>query len=475
MFATTFLGHQGWMFRAGQSCILVDPLLCEDFGQAHALEYRVFPPRVWQLEQLPAVTAVVLTHEHDDHFDIPSLARLDRRVPIYLSARSSVAAFRILTDMGFAVCPLVPGASVKFRELELYPLVGDHVAHDGGDEWDTLPFVVRDAHGDGSFFSSVDVALTRGLLERARAWCPKPGLVGWTNNRLDRSHMTSFAAEQGDESSELAREMLAGHELVREAWGEPSALLLCGGGFFFHGERSWLNHRFFGVDASRAKAHLNASGAAFRYDAPTPGQTFVMSQGVLEERSRESPFLATAPSGSWPSRHKKPSGPVPDYRPATGREEMTAQDVDRLRRELQELADALPGSRLFRGLYSLLGVELAGLKCTFGLVLRHGSRAAVFEYHPNGCAFHISRVEHPRDAYIAGLECWGTDLLAVLSGELSPIALSFGRAWLWNRVPERLDFCLLSELYRISHPLRKPAAYYETYRRVLENCGAPSA
>ena len=44
-FATTFLGHQGWMFRSGSSCVLVDPLLHEEFGAVHALEYVVHPPR----------------------------------------------------------------------------------------------------------------------------------------------------------------------------------------------------------------------------------------------------------------------------------------------------------------------------------------------------------------------------------------------------------------------------------------------
>src|SRR6185312_10028451 len=39
MFATTFLGHQGWLFRTDKAAILVDPLLCEDFGGIHALDY----------------------------------------------------------------------------------------------------------------------------------------------------------------------------------------------------------------------------------------------------------------------------------------------------------------------------------------------------------------------------------------------------------------------------------------------------
>src|SRR5207247_2903160 len=92
MLSTTFLGHQGWLFQSKSSCFLVDPLLCEEFGQAHALEYRVYPPRVFSFENFPKVDGVVLSHEHDDHFAIPSLARLARTIPIFLSAPSSPAA-----------------------------------------------------------------------------------------------------------------------------------------------------------------------------------------------------------------------------------------------------------------------------------------------------------------------------------------------------------------------------------------------
>src|SRR5947208_1272588 len=128
MFVVTFLGHQGWMVRAGNSCVLVDPLLCENFGDIHALEYRVYPPRLMKPELFPPVDALILSHEHDDHFDIASLARLDRRIPVFLSAHSSSAAFAILREMGFTVASLVPGAAIDVGELQVIPFSGDHVS-----------------------------------------------------------------------------------------------------------------------------------------------------------------------------------------------------------------------------------------------------------------------------------------------------------------------------------------------------------
>jgi L-ascorbate metabolism protein UlaG (beta-lactamase superfamily) len=76
MLSTTFLGHQGWLFQSKTSSFLVDPLLCEEFGHVQELEYRVYPPRVFSFDLFPRIDGVVLTHEHDDHFDLASLARL---------------------------------------------------------------------------------------------------------------------------------------------------------------------------------------------------------------------------------------------------------------------------------------------------------------------------------------------------------------------------------------------------------------
>src|ERR1700722_15955693 len=128
MLSVTFLGHQGWLVRSGEATLLVDPLLREDFGDIHALGYRVFPPRRLDLAKLPPVDAVVLSHEHDDHFDIPSLATLSRSIPVHLSARSSTAAKTILATMGFTVHPLAPGMPLPFGDLELTPFAGDHVS-----------------------------------------------------------------------------------------------------------------------------------------------------------------------------------------------------------------------------------------------------------------------------------------------------------------------------------------------------------
>jgi hypothetical protein len=465
VFSTTFLGHQGWLFQSDKACLLVDPLLCEDFGAAHKLDYRVWPPRVLAPEAFPPIDALVLSHEHDDHFDIPSLAKLDRAIPVYLSSRSSTAAGSILRTMGFQVHPLSPGVAVRFADLELTPFCGDHVNVNCGDEWDTLPFVVRHTDGHGSMFSMVDITLTQGHVEWVASKVMKPGLVSWTNNAMDWSHMADYLRERVEGTQQCFVNMGVGHKLLSSVWGTPAAMLMCAGGFYFPGDKAWLNQRVFCVDNDAVCKQIGNVYKKERFFAALPGQTFRMKGNKLQAVDESVPFLMTTPRDQWPSRAKAEVA-VPDYAPATTRA-IDDAGVDELRHRLDELAGSMVGSTLFRSLFSLLDAELGGRKPTFVIVARREPGEPVaLEYDPSACGFRAGTTD--RAAYLAGFECWASDLLAVLRGELGPIGLTFGRARLWNALPKRFNFDIFGELHRVSHPLRRPADYLKIYERLWQ-------
>jgi len=219
-----------------------------------------------------------------------------------------------------------------------------------------------------------------------------------------------------------------------------------------------------------------------QFHATRPGQTFLMEGHRLKRVFDETPFLTTAPPETWPARGPGgPSGPsatdevtrILDYAPATGRTEMESAEYALLEQGLQEFAGSLVGGTIFRGLHSLLDDQAKGRIPTFALALRD-SRAGdrrVYEYVSSACAFVPAHqgTANPEETYLAGIECWATDLLAILKGELGPIALSFGRARLWNALSDQFLFDFFGELYRMSHPLRRPAEYLRTYQRLWTN------
>ena len=463
MFSTTFLGHQGWLVHTARSAILIDPLLCEDFGKIHELGYRVYPPRRWTPEVAPVLDAVILSHEHDDHFDLPSLAKLERTIPIYLSARSSFAARGVLELMGFSVRSFEPGHSLVFGDLEITAFTGDHASVDCGDEWDALPFLVRSTEGHGSFFSMVDITITQAHVEWAAAKAMRPGLVSWTNNAMDWSHMANYLSERVEGTQQCFVKWGVGHKLITSIWGTPAAMVMSAGGFTFDEDRAWLNQRVFCVDVDQVVANMTKLYPKEKFFAGIPGQTWVMKANKLAAVEMETPWLGAQPRTEWPSRAKAPTD-VPDYEPATGRRQLAPGELERLAAQLDELAGSLVGGALFRGLHSVLATECGDRLPTFAIVARDGDQRRAFEYRANECRF--VPTYKPDAAYLAGIEVWASDLVAVLDGTLGPIALTFGRARLWNALPARFGFEIFPELHRFSHPLRRPAVYAKTYERI---------
>src|SRR5262249_40860294 len=150
---------------------------------------------------------------------------------------------------------------------------------------------------------------------------------------------------------------------------------------------------------------------------------FLMEGHRLKRVFDDTPFLTTAPPATWPMRGPMPdkkveTAAVPDYAPATGRCEMANGDNELLDQRLQEFAASLVGGTIFKGLYSLLDDQETGRIPTCAIALRDGGgdHRRVYEYVPSACRF-VRGAENPEHTYLAGMECWATDLLSILSGD----------------------------------------------------------
>ena len=75
----TFIGHQRWCVQDGGTTLLIDPLVGPRMGHSATSRLEVFPTRSVYVEQMPVADAIFLSHEHIDHFHLPSLTRLPPR------------------------------------------------------------------------------------------------------------------------------------------------------------------------------------------------------------------------------------------------------------------------------------------------------------------------------------------------------------------------------------------------------------
>src|SRR4051812_36110603 len=119
----TFLGHQSWMIEHGSTCVLLDPVLAPNFGHTPNVDFRVWPPRRIRVAEMPPVHAIFLSHEHLDHFHLPSLDLLPRATPFYVGPLMPAVVVRAVEALGFSVQRLALEAPLRVGALELtwYP------------------------------------------------------------------------------------------------------------------------------------------------------------------------------------------------------------------------------------------------------------------------------------------------------------------------------------------------------------------
>ena len=407
--------------------MLIDPILTPGWGFTPAMGLQVWPPRAVDLGAMPPIDAVLLSHEHEGHFEIPSLLRLDRRVPIYLSDRASRAMPAFLRGLGFAVHPIRNDAELRIGSLLLHTLCPSH-RRAISDEWEVLPLLVRDEANHGSFFTTIDAGLTDAMWQRCREILPAPGLFAVTTNANDFSFVADHLPARDDTAEITAFHMARLIRRLRREWGEAAAWLLVGQGFSFGDAQSFLNGAAFPfcVEAmSKIISDLHPE-APMRW--LSPGTTAVMQGGALAEIHRRAPFVQPLPRTAWPGRGTGNPTWLESYTPATGQTTLGPGELEALQAELDLFATYLHVRRFSRAGNMIPREIRQGRSPTLAIVARDGDGAYVWAYEPQACRFTAVEVEDPAATYAIVFECWATDLLASLRCEVSANTLLFGRS-----------------------------------------------
>jgi L-ascorbate metabolism protein UlaG (beta-lactamase superfamily) len=116
--ALTWIGHATFLVQLGGSSALIDPVMSPKI--AGLIARNVAPGLAWQA--LPRIDLVLVTHNHRDHMDAPTLARLGPD-PVYVVPRGLGEWFRRaglprVLEMGWWQEEEVAGIKVSFVPAE---------------------------------------------------------------------------------------------------------------------------------------------------------------------------------------------------------------------------------------------------------------------------------------------------------------------------------------------------------------------
>jgi hypothetical protein len=164
--------------------VLVDPILMARYGEEYTSSpVEIYPPRKIDVGRMPIPAAVILSHEHSDHFHLPSLDLLDRRVPIIVGPTMIDRVVRCIERLGFEVHRLEYGTDHRFGSvmITLYPAGEETVL------WESRvsQIYVRDADDPeiGGFYLCVDALLSDQFLAGIEAGSvPAPCAIAVSNN-----------------------------------------------------------------------------------------------------------------------------------------------------------------------------------------------------------------------------------------------------------------------------------------------------
>jgi L-ascorbate metabolism protein UlaG (beta-lactamase superfamily) len=195
-----FLGHSTVLVEVAGETLLTDPLLRPRV--AHLRRYAPAP------EPAAAVSAVLLSHAHQDHLDLASLREIGTETPLLVPE----GAGRWLERRGFAaVSELAVGETAEIGAASVTAVVAEHEGrrYPLGPRSESVGYVVR---GSNSVYFAGDTGLFDGMAELAGeldvALLP---VAGW-GRTLGPGHMDSGDAAR-------AAQLIAPRIAIPIHWG----------------------------------------------------------------------------------------------------------------------------------------------------------------------------------------------------------------------------------------------------------------
>ena len=275
------------MVSEGNTAILIDPLLNDSFGSG----FEIYPPRKIMLDMMPTVDAIFLSHEHSDHFNIPSLCKLPRHTKVYVNILMSSAVTKVLSECGFDVIRFDFNTPIEIGALEIlgFPAGVETVF------WESrvTQLKISSIKTKKSFYLAIDSLISEDFVEQAYELDDIPDLFAVSNNSQIAPHGMPGSLDNCliDDSNNQSKRGFIGVYILQdilinysELLGEMPNIAICGGGFMKRqdtcGPFHFSDQEELGVIASALCPETNIYGV-------TPGDKISIAEDGMEKSSAD--------------------------------------------------------------------------------------------------------------------------------------------------------------------------------------------
>jgi UDP-MurNAc hydroxylase len=265
----TFLGHASWLVQSANASLVTD-LLVENFFRNGT--FTICPTRELDIDAMPKLDALVITHRHRDHFDLETLLRLDRHTKI-LCPKDKVI-LQALDRFGYEnVEQFSDWSHHTVGDLELIFTPSDNRVPENG---------VLITEGDTVFWNHVDTVISAKTIEIIRDKVGEIDLVAHGYQpMLETAALESLATL-------FPAAMYAGL-LHRAKLLSPRALAPGSNGYRTAGKQAWFNKYKFPVSRERFVRDIESLMPETETFIPNPGDVMELTAVGMKTARQAAP------------------------------------------------------------------------------------------------------------------------------------------------------------------------------------------
>lgn len=287
----TLLGHASVLVELEGANCLMDPVFFDPFEEGAVVscpKRSVFP------ERLPQIDVLIVSHRHPDHFDIASLALVNRDCDAICPADALIVY--ALKQLGFSrVTPVNSMAPIISTGFELYPTRSEA----GGVTEFGMVFQDR----NGTFWNQVDTSLSAETIRTVKNRFGQADLLFAMYASQNFEFFDSLSASFPFDTH---RENLQNVLEINPRMAAPGSA-----GFRFSDSHAWLNRFLFPISRERFVADLKRLAPEIATAIMNPGDVFEIQDGKVRHLPAASNIAVTEEDDTGAIRFN-PAAPVPE-------------------------------------------------------------------------------------------------------------------------------------------------------------------